>query len=217
MSTGWIKIHREIIDWRWASDPNMVSLLLHLIVKANHKDGYWKDVEVKRGQAIVGLKKLSESTGIPLQRLRTCLKRLETSGEITVKSTNKYSLVTLVKYEDFQSDSEESTFKQHSTNNQSTTNKNEKNKKNNKGLDLSSFSGDKLDLVKEWISYRTEKKKKLTQKSVDLLSKKMKEHSVASCEHVINKSISNGWTGLFWDNIPKENTNEGFKLDLNNL
>ena len=99
---GWIKIHRKIKDWEWYTDSNMVHLFLHLLLEANSKDGKWKGIDVKRGQLITGRKSLSEDTGISVQSIRTCLERFRVTKELTIRSTNKYSIITICNYEDYQ-------------------------------------------------------------------------------------------------------------------
>jgi len=119
---GWIKMHYKFLNWEWANDPKMVSLFLHLLLKANFQGKNWRGQDIKRGQLIIGLHTLSASTGISLQSLRTCLKRLKSTNEITIKSTNKYSLITIRNYDTYQYElTSKSTSKL--TNNQQTTNK----------------------------------------------------------------------------------------------
>jgi len=99
---GWIKIHRKFISWEWADEPKMVSLFIHLLIEASHQDTRWKGQEIKRGQVIFGRLKWSEKTGISEQCLRTCLKKLESTGEIDIKSTNRYSVITILNYDEYQ-------------------------------------------------------------------------------------------------------------------
>jgi len=102
METGWLKLHRKFKEWEWYQDSKMVHLFIHLLVTANHQDNTWKGALIKRGQMITGLHKLNQQTKIPVQSLRTCIKRLKSTGEITIKSTNQYSLITLCNYESYQ-------------------------------------------------------------------------------------------------------------------
>lgn len=121
---GWIKIHRKIIDWEWYGIPEMVSLFIYLLATANHEPKRWKGQEIGAGQTVIGRKELSKTLRISQQTLRTCLTRLKSTNEITSKSTNKYTIITLVKWEQYQIDSKKSTSKStsKSTNNQPTTN-----------------------------------------------------------------------------------------------
>ena len=131
---GWVKIFRSIQTWEWYKTENMVHIFLHLLLSANHEDGKWQGIEIKRGQLITGRKAISESTGITEQSVRTCIKRLISTNEITIKSTNKYSIITICKYESYQfgtsvntqQTTSELTIEQPSTNQQLTTNKKDK-------------------------------------------------------------------------------------------
>lgn len=142
---GWIKIFRKLQDWQWYSDSQMVHLFIHLLLEANHEDRFWKGIQVKRGQLIYGRKATSETLGISEQSLRTCIERLKSTNEITSKSTNRFSLVTIVNYEDYQSyddiltskSTTNSTYNQPAINQQSTTPKEDKKiriKENNKTI-----------------------------------------------------------------------------------
>jgi hypothetical protein len=143
MQTGWIKLYRKLLKWRWYHKSEMVHLLIHLVLSANHENKEWQGNTIKRGQLITGLKSLSKETGISVQTIRTCLNRLKSTSEVTSKSTNKFRIITIVKYEDYQQDDKKLTSKITSslTNNQQTTNKQlttNKNIKNNKNIILHS-------------------------------------------------------------------------------
>ena len=135
---GWTKLHRKFLDWEWFTIDGMVRLFIYLILSANHKDGEWRGIKVKRGQVITGINSIHEKTNISKQSIRTCLMRLEKTGEINKQSTNKYSIITICKYEDYQIKEDitnkpannQLTSNQQSTNKQLTTNKNEENEEN---------------------------------------------------------------------------------------
>jgi len=99
---GWVKNYRKIEDWEWYTTPHMAHLFQHLIRSANHKAGMWRGIEVAPGQLVCGLFSLSAATGISVRSLRTCLSRLESSCEITRKTTNKYTIITIENYEKYQ-------------------------------------------------------------------------------------------------------------------
>jgi len=134
MADGWIKLHRKFSDWEWFNISEMVHLFIFLLVNANHQDGEWRGINIKRGQILTGLNSLNESTKISVQTLRTCLKRLEKTKEINIQSTNKYSIITICKYEDYQSDQQttnKQTNKQLTSNQQTTNNKQEEEERKN--------------------------------------------------------------------------------------
>ena len=102
MSDGWLKIYRKMTEWEWYTNSEMVHLFLHLLIKAATCEKTWRGVKLQRGQAIVGRQKLSAETGISEMKIRTCMTRLQLSGEITIKSSNRFTVVTICKYDDYQ-------------------------------------------------------------------------------------------------------------------
>lgn len=99
---GWIKIHRRLLDWEWYSDTNMVRLFLHLLLKANTDNRRWQGREVPRGSLITSRAKLEAETGLSQKTIRTCLARLIATGEIEVEATNRFSLVTICNFDNYQ-------------------------------------------------------------------------------------------------------------------
>ncbi|MCP4354671.1 MAG: hypothetical protein GY793_03360 [Proteobacteria bacterium] len=126
--TGYIKLYRQIVDWEWYDDINMSRLFIHLLLKANFQDARWKGVLVKKGSLITSLDSLSQQTGLSIQNVRTCLTRLKKSKEITIKTTSKFRIITVVSYDLYQSDNKQVTGKQQATNNQVTSNQQTNNK-----------------------------------------------------------------------------------------
>ena len=108
---GFIVLQRKIIKWEWWDNPNVAHLFLHLLLSANYEEKQWHGQIIKRGQLITGLKKLSENTGLSVRIIRTCLKRLKSTGEITNQSTNRFRIITIIKYNDYQDKKEKPTSK----------------------------------------------------------------------------------------------------------
>lgn len=134
---GWIKLHRKVADrWRY-TDANTARLFFHCLISANHKKTSWKWVEIDAWQFITSSEKLWVQLWLSRQQIRRCLDNLQNTQEITIKTTSKYTMITLVKYSDYQWWEDEAQPSKQPTNNQqlnqqTTTNKNEKNIKNEK-------------------------------------------------------------------------------------
>ena len=103
MTSGWIKLHRKIKEWEWYKDSQIVHLFYHLIVSANDKDKKWKYFNIRRGEFVTSVRNISEETGIPVISVRRKLEILEKSGAILRKTTNKFTLITICKYDSYQS------------------------------------------------------------------------------------------------------------------
>jgi hypothetical protein len=199
--SGWIKIHRKFLEWQWFEKTEAVHLFIYLILKANHKDLQWQGITIKRGQLVASLNKISADTGISIQSIRTLLKKFENTNEISLKSTNRYSIVTICKYDSYQDENDQTnrqlTNKQQTINNQLTTNKNDKKEKNEKEV-----------LLDEWISYRKQIKRPIKEPTIKQIYEKMKSYNFDQCKFVINNSIENGWQGLFWESINKKQNSD---------
>ena len=108
---GFIALHRKFLDWEWYKDLNTFKLFLHLLLKANWQDGRFKGVEVPRGSLITSLEHLASETGLTVRGVRTSLNHLKTTGEVTCKVTNRFTLVTVTNYGFYQDKETEATSK----------------------------------------------------------------------------------------------------------
>ena len=124
MDDGYILLHRKMVDWEWYSDLNTKVLFLHCLLKANWKEGKFQGREIKRGQFVTSLPQLAEETQLSIQQIRTALKHLKSTGELTDESTTKYRIVTVSKYDKYQcinrQDNSQATDNQQTTNRQLT-------------------------------------------------------------------------------------------------
>lgn len=133
-NSGFIKLHRKMLEWEWYSDNNTKILFLHCLLKASYKDKEWHGRTIKRGSFVTSIRHLSDEIGLTIQQTRTALERLTSTHEITRKSTAKYSIITIVSYADYQDvdtqTNKQITHKQHrkqqSNNKQITTTKEKK-------------------------------------------------------------------------------------------
>jgi len=158
MSTGWIKLHRQMLDWEWYDDINVMRLFLHCLLRANHKAKKWRGIDIARGQFYTSLDSLSDETGLTPMQLRTCFSKLQTTGEITSSGMARGRMITVVQYDLYQDDNKLNdslvTGFQQGSNRVATTNKNVNNEKNEKKV-ISRFTPPSLEEV---ISYCRERK-----------------------------------------------------------
>jgi hypothetical protein len=124
--SGWIKIHRQILDCEWYSDNNAFRIFMHLILKANHKEKRYKGIELNCGSVITSRDILSLETGLSVQQIRTALDKLKSTNEITIETSSKGTIIQVVNYAKYQLSTNELTNEQPTNNQQVTTNKNEK-------------------------------------------------------------------------------------------
>ena len=134
MNSGFILLHRRIVDWEWYQNPNTFRVFLHCLLKANFTDGRFEGVDVKRGEFVTSLPSLAKQTSLTIQQVRTALAHLKSTGEITDKAFSKYRVITVCKYDVYQTDNRQSnsqsTGNQQADNRQATV-KQQQYKKNN--------------------------------------------------------------------------------------
>lgn len=119
-----IKIHRGIDRWWRRHDLPTLSLFLYCLTHANieERERMWQKVGV--GELVVGRKKLAQELKMSEQSIRTAISHLISTNEITIRVTNRFSIITVVWWEKYQSRDLEVTNKSTSklTNNQPTAN-----------------------------------------------------------------------------------------------
>lgn len=102
VQNGFVALHRSLLSWGWHADPATGWLFVNLLLMANWTDSDWQGMTIKRGQLITGRKALAAQTGLSERQIRTALDHLKSTNELTIKSTNKFSLITIVNYGKFQ-------------------------------------------------------------------------------------------------------------------
>ena len=134
MQEGFVKLPRDFLNWRWFDDANVVKLYIYLLLNAAFKTTEWKGETIEKGQLITGRKKLSKALGISESMVTRILKKLEATEDISLKSNNKYTVITLLKWGKMQGDdyffANKRTTNEQQTNNNRTQYKNVNNLKN---------------------------------------------------------------------------------------
>lgn len=104
MAGGYIKLHRQILDWEWYKNINVKVLFLHLLLKANYKDLSFEGHTIQKGQLVTSLPSLSVETGLSVKQIRGSLEHLISTGEVASETFPRYRLITIVKYDEYQID-----------------------------------------------------------------------------------------------------------------
>lgn len=127
MENGWVKIHRKIMDWEWYDDHDTTRLFIHLLLLASHEDRQWHGMTIKRGQVLTSLADLAQGTSLSVRKIRTSMTRLKSTSNLTSKTTNKFSLITICNYESYQDKKDASDKQNDKQNDNQTTSKRQTN------------------------------------------------------------------------------------------
>lgn len=149
---GWVKLHRSISSSAISDNPELLALWVHLLVSASHTDRQQpvgnQIIDLKQGELIYGRDKFSLKTGLTIAKLRASISMLEKLNQITIKTTNKFSIISITNWHLYQQDNQQNTSTSPTDNQQATTDKNVKNVKNVSGKPLVTFAR-WLEIVKE--------------------------------------------------------------------
>lgn len=112
---GFIKLHRKITEWEWYGDTVVKVTFLHILLTANYKETNYKGINLKPGQLVTTIRQLSEETGQTERQTRRALGKLKRSNEVSIKGSNKFSVITVenwAKYQSLDDDEVKQTVKQ---------------------------------------------------------------------------------------------------------
>lgn len=120
---GFIMLHRKITEWGWYTNVNTAHLFIYCLLKANHKDKMWQGVKIERGSFVTSRAKLSMQTGLTEREVRTALGHLESTGEIVCESKNKYTIIIINNYNEYQQPTNKRPAKRPTNDQQLTSNR----------------------------------------------------------------------------------------------
>lgn len=111
MDEGYIKLFRSMTNWEWYQDSNTKVVFLHLLLNANLEETRYMNHVIPKGGLVIGRKRLAADLGITERAVRTALKHLKMTNEVTIETTNRFSIVTIVNWEKYQINSKRVTNK----------------------------------------------------------------------------------------------------------
>ena len=111
MNRGYIRLWRKFLDGGYIRNHKLCAFMLWSLLKANHQDGYEIVVGLQRvtlqpGQFIFGRTRAAEETGLSEQEIRTIMAFLRNIKFLTIKTTNKFSIVSIMNWTIYQAANE---------------------------------------------------------------------------------------------------------------
>jgi len=145
LNRGFVKLYRKALENGWIKDHKLWVFWTWCLLKANHSFECKvtvdrQEVTLQPGQFIFGRRRAAEETGLSEQEVRTILNSLRKRKNLTSKSTNRYSIVSITNWDTYQGGvRKDQPVDQPAINQQLTTNKNIKKIKNNIPEEISSL------------------------------------------------------------------------------
>ena len=143
MNLGYIKLYRKVTSSFVWTNPSMLKLWLLCLMKASHEGRRFlfngNEVSLSSGQFVTGRDALAKEYNqgassdqvIVSRTLWRWIKKFEKEGMLSISSTPKYSVISINKWEDYQSSDQHLSSDRPAPVQHLSTNKNDKNDKNN--------------------------------------------------------------------------------------
>lgn len=146
MNAGYVKLYRKVMDSFVWTNPYMYKLWNLCLMKASHENRKFlfngKEIWLNSGEFVTGRDAITFEMNKGVKREHQVnsgsvwrwLKRFEKEGMLNIKSTTKYSVVSINNWDDYQASEHQANIKRTTSEQQVHTNKNEKNDKNEKNI-----------------------------------------------------------------------------------
>ena len=195
----WIKLYRKLLKSPIFDNEKALKVWVWCLLKATHVEREQlvgrQTVQLKKGEFIFGRKKASQELKMKEKTLYDYMKLLENLQMLVIKSNNKFSIVSIEKWENYQDKKINSDNKRTTDEQQMNTNKNVKNVNNNIYKEITDFTQNEnlINSIMEFIEYRNKKKKEVTELALKKIINQFKkwEYTDNECIESINNSIIN--------------------------
>lgn len=215
---GWVKVHRALSDHHISSDPATLSIWIHLLLLANHKETKrminGRVIAIQPGQLITSRKSLAAKTGVNESKVERVLTTLKNEQQIEQHGTSKFRVISIVKWAEYQQD--EHQYEQLVNSNRTTdeqqmntpeeVSSDTKNEKNEKKTDtqgkprvnwvkkLAELGVDESH-AKDWLAVRKAKKAKMTETALEGVQREAITAGISLAD-AVKICAENSWQGF---------------------
>lgn len=100
---GYVKVDRKMLESDLIHEPVTFTVFMYLLLSANYCEGKYSGQQIHRGESVVSYPRIASATGVTERQARTALSKLVKSGRVSVRRYPKFSVVTLLNYDKYQS------------------------------------------------------------------------------------------------------------------
>lgn len=204
-----------MLEWEWWNDLNTSRVWITILLLANWQEREWQGVVIPRGSFPTSYEKLAVASGLSVKQVRRAINNLEKTGEITRKTTNKYQIITVEKY-DFYQNMDTTKGRQKADKGQSKGNqradKGQQLNKDNKEINninttthnARAWPEELNEPFEEFMSMRKSIGKPMTKNAVNRLWTKLEKMATVNGEFdaglataILLQSVDNCWQGIY--------------------
>ena len=204
---GFIKLPRSLLSEKWASNPQSLSVAVHLLAMANIEDNkLFNGARLGRGQVLTSVRKLAKISGLTERAVRTALKAQQATHFLTQQVTHQFSIITICKFDIYAGKPSTSDTASDTQNAQQPThiNKNNKENKNNTySIEeiLLSVEDNWRSIIEQWLQYKKDSGKPYkSARAVQSFITNLRNNSgnnASTAAEMVNNAMANNWSGVF--------------------
>lgn len=153
---GYVKLNRNLLEWRWYRDANTTRVFLHLLLSANFKDQPFENIIVRRGEVATSYGAIADALHISARQARTAVTHLKVSGTVSVKQYSKFQVISILSWDLYQCDvsGTEAVKSQAEVSQKSTNEESKERKKDSMPPQRKRFAPPTLDEVQKYCQER---------------------------------------------------------------
>ena len=210
MNDGYIKLYKKLFKWQWYKDSNTLHVFVTLLLDANYEDSKVGFETIKRGQVLTSVKRLQELTGLTTKQIRIALDKLEKSQEIGKRTTNRYSIITIKNYNEYQKEDKQRANKGQTKGNIKEEQEEKEYKESiSKDIQKKYFENLQVNTIFiEFLKIRKKIKAVNSELAIQKLINKLNQYDDETKYLMIEKSVVNSWKDVYSlkENKKKDNT-----------
>ena len=204
---GFIKLPRSLLSEKWASNPQSLSVAIHLLAMANIEDNkLYNGARLGRGQVLTSVRKLAKISGLTERAVRTALRTQQATHFLTQQVTHRFTIITICKFDIYAGKVGASDTVSDTLNAQQSThiNKNNKENKNNTySIEeiLLSVEDNWRSIIEQWLQYKKDSGKpyrsaRAVQCFITHL-RKISGNNTSTAASMVSEAMANNWSGVF--------------------
>jgi hypothetical protein len=210
--SGWVRLHRSVLESSIFDDPETMYVWMWCLLKATHTPRKFpfngRDMELEPGQFITSYESaLRDMQKMTIRKLRTAWGYLKATGRVTIKATNKFSVITICKWGEYQTDDKQNdnrtTSQRQASDKPATTNKNDKELKEDLPAPKVEFPPELQDetskaAIEEWLAYKRERREGYKPRGLKaFLTGLVKEGLTGTkLKSAVEYTTFKGWSGI---------------------
>lgn len=77
LDTGFISLHRKILNWEWFGDSNTFKIFIYCLLRANFQEQKFMGQTIPRGSFVTSLENMAKDNNMSIQNVKTAINHLK--------------------------------------------------------------------------------------------------------------------------------------------